>query len=58
MQINRTKAETPKLDSLAGQVSALQGPCVGCSNCVGLCEALIDTLILPEVILSKKREST
>lgn len=58
MQINRSKAETPKLAALAGQVSALQGPCVGCSDCVGLCMALIDTLVLPDVILTKRRESS
>ncbi len=58
MQINRSKAETPQLKALAGQISALQGPCVGCSDCVGLCEALIETLVLPDVILSKNRESS
>lgn len=58
MQIDRTKAETPNLKALAGQVSALQGPCVGCSDCVGLCAALIDTLVLPDVILTKRRESS
>ena len=58
MQINRSKPETPKLEALAGQVSALQGPCVGCSDCVGLCTALIDTLVLPDMILTKRHESS
>ncbi|MEX0317085.1 MAG: hypothetical protein AB3N21_03995 [Ruegeria sp.] len=58
MQIDRSKAETPRLEALAGEVSALHGPCVGCSDCVGLYKALIDTLVLPDVILTKKRESS
>ncbi|WP_425044978.1 hypothetical protein [Primorskyibacter sp. S87] len=56
MQIDRSKGETLRLQALAGEVSGLQGPCVGCSNCSGLCSALIDTLVLPHVILSKSRE--
>jgi len=55
MQINRSKADASKVKALATEVSGLQGPCVGCSNCVGLCEALIDALVLPDLILSRKR---
>ena len=56
MQIKRSKAETPKANALATELSGLYGPCVGCSDCSGLCTALIDALILPDVILRKKRE--
>ena len=58
MQISRSKAATPKVQSLATEVSALQGPCVGCSNCVGLCDALIDALVLPDLILTRKRQGS
>lgn len=58
MQISRSKAAAPKVQSLATEVSALQGPCVGCTNCVGLCDALIDALVLPDLILSRKRGSS
>lgn len=57
MDINRSKAETPQMDALSSEISGLQGPCVGCSDCVGLCMALIDALVVPDVILSKKRET-
>ncbi|MEX0303969.1 MAG: hypothetical protein AB3N24_16240 [Leisingera sp.] len=58
MQISRSKSTAPKVKALATVVSELQGPCVGCTNCVGLCEALIDTLVLPDLILSRKRSNT
>ena len=58
MQISRSKAAASKVRALATEVSGLQGPCVGCSNCVGLCEALIDALVLPDLILSRKRGSS
>ncbi len=54
MQISRSNAAAPKVKALATKVSGLQGPCLGCSNCVGLCEALIDALVLPDLILSRK----
>ena len=57
MNISRSKAETPRLNSLSVEISHLNGPCVGCQDCVGLCMALIDALVLPDVILSKKRET-
>jgi|GEM_PF-2556561 len=28
----------------------LNGPCVGCSDCNGLCEALIEALTVPDLI--------
>lgn len=58
MQIQRSKAETPIVNALADELARLQGPCVGCSDCVGLCEELIEALVLPDVILTRKRESS
>lgn len=58
MKIIRNKAETPNMTELSMGLAQLNNPCVGCSDCVGLCEALIDTLILPDLILSKKRDSS
>lgn len=56
MDISRSKAETPRLTALSVDIDDLQGPCVGCTDCVGLCEALIDALVVPDVILGKKRD--
>lgn len=55
MNINRNKAGTRHSQALASELEALRGPCVGCSKCTGLCEALIDALVLPDMILSKRR---
>ena len=53
MKISRNKVETPNLNSLSDQIVGLQGPCVGCTNCTGMCQALIDALTVPDVILNK-----
>ena len=55
MQIDRGKSDTRNAEALAAEIYGLQGPCVGCTDCVGLCEALIETLVLPDVVLSRKR---
>ncbi len=56
MEINRSQAPTPRVQALSVEISGLNGPCVGCSDCVGLCPALIEALVLPDVILTRKRE--
>ena len=53
MKISRTKVETPNMNNLSDQIVGLQGPCVGCEGCTGMCQALIDALTLPDLILSK-----
>ncbi|MEL0438356.1 hypothetical protein [Phycobacter sp. K97] len=57
MDINRTPAETPNADRLSVQINGLKGPCVGCSDCVGMCRALIDALTVPDAILKKAPRS-
>ena len=57
MKISRHRVTTPRIDHLALQVSSLQGPCVGCQNCTGLCAALIDALTLPDIILNRNTDS-
>ncbi|WP_167630828.1 hypothetical protein [Leisingera daeponensis] len=58
MQISRSKAGAPRVKALSVKVSGLQGPCLGCTNCVGLCEALIDALVLPDLVLTRTRGSS
>lgn len=57
MNIHRSNTDTSRTNALTVELASLQGPCVGCSDCNGLCAELIDALVVPEVILSKKRES-
>ncbi|CUI01450.1 hypothetical protein [Leisingera aquaemixtae] len=58
MPISRSKSDAPRVKALATKVSGLQGPCLGCTNCVGLCEALIDVLVLPDLVLTRTRSSS
>lgn len=53
MNISRLVASAPRTNAIAIELSKLNGPCVGCTDCKGLCKELIDALVLPDVILSK-----
>ncbi|MDE4132304.1 hypothetical protein PXK00_04230 [Phaeobacter sp. QD34_3] len=57
MDITRNQAETPNADRVSVQINGLKGPCVGCSDCVGMCRALIDALTVPDAILKKAPRS-
>ncbi len=57
MDITRSQADTPNADRLSVQINGLKGPCVGCSDCVGMCRALIDALTVPDAILKKAPRS-
>lgn len=56
MTISRSQPTTLHSTALAQEMSKLQGPCIGCRDCLGLCRALIDALVVPDVVLSRKRE--
>lgn len=57
MNIVRSKPITSRTQALGLAVSELNGPCVGCADCNGLCADLIDALVVPDIVLSKKRET-
>lgn len=54
MNISRLVAAAPRTAALSLELSKLNGPCVGCTDCDGLCKELIEALIVPDVILSRK----
>lgn len=54
MQVKREYGFAPRTRALAGEVAALSGGCVGCKDCNGLCEALLEALTLPDMILKDK----
>jgi hypothetical protein len=56
MKIIRNRPQTPNVNELSMDLAQLNNPCVGCCDCVGLCDALIDALVLPDLVLSKRRE--
>jgi len=57
MKISHNQASTPHTDHLSLQIDSLQNPCIGCNDCTGLCNALIDMLTLPDIILNKTAKS-
>jgi hypothetical protein len=54
MQTRRTIGHAPRVTAMADAVADLDGPCIGCPHCRGLCHALIDVLLLPDVIVVKQ----
>lgn len=54
MNISRLVASAPRTKSVSIELSKLNGPCVGCTDCDGLCKELIEALVVPDIILSRK----
>jgi formate hydrogenlyase subunit 6/NADH:ubiquinone oxidoreductase subunit I len=55
MQIRRDIAHAPRVRALGRTVAGLQGGCVGCQGCAGLCTALLEDLTLPDLVLKEKQ---
>ncbi|MDF1802402.1 hypothetical protein [Thalassovita sp.] len=53
MQIERQVANAPRTVAVGNEVASLGGTCVGCTDCRGLCQALIEVMTFPEVILNR-----
>lgn len=51
--VKRLVGHAPQVASVADTLSQMKGPCIGCPRCQGLCQALIDVVVVPKVILSK-----
>lgn len=51
MDIDRVAGFAPKTRALAESLAHLNGPCIGCKDCLGLCQSLIDLMQLPELVL-------
>ncbi|MEW9918351.1 hypothetical protein AB2B41_01950 [Marimonas sp. MJW-29] len=51
MQLNRKIAHAPRSRALAEDLSKMNSTCVECEGCQGLCAALVDAMLLPEIIL-------
>ncbi|MDF0599852.1 hypothetical protein P1J78_03810 [Psychromarinibacter sp. C21-152] len=54
MDIQRHIAHAPRTQDLGRGVAALTQPCVGCTDCRGLCQTLIELMTLPEVIVDRR----
>ncbi|MGH1368421.1 MAG: hypothetical protein ACRBCL_07365 [Maritimibacter sp.] len=54
MQAKRIAGYAPQTETLARDVTALKAGCVGCSDCKGLCQELIDAMLVPGLVLKGK----
>ncbi|WP_172677013.1 hypothetical protein [Aestuariivita boseongensis] len=53
MKTERLAAYAPRTRAVAETIAELQGPCLGCKGCQGLCIALVEAMTLPDAILSR-----
>ncbi len=53
MKIARQAGHAPKTAALGRDMMELPH-CVGCAECQGLCTELVDTLILPDILLKRR----
>lgn len=52
---DRKVGHAPRVEGIAKEVSCMVGPCVGCTECQGLCTALIEAMTVPDIILNSKK---
>lgn len=50
----REVGHAPRVRALAREIDTCSGPCIGCNGCDGLCEALIEALVVPHVVLKDR----
>ncbi|WP_371037908.1 MULTISPECIES: hypothetical protein [unclassified Rhodosalinus] len=55
MEIERKAGAAPRTAALSKTLSAVQGPCVGCHNCRGLCAAMIEAMTVPDIVLGQRQ---
>lgn len=51
MTITRSPAVTERSEELVQRIAGMGAPCVGCTDCRGLCHELIEAIVVPEIIL-------
>ena len=54
MEIRREIAYAPKSRRLTRDLAEIQGPCIGCDDCTGLCRDLMELFVLPDAIRSRR----
>ncbi|GAA6191193.1 MULTISPECIES: hypothetical protein [Roseobacteraceae] len=57
MEIQRGIATAPRTTQVGQDIANLSGPCVGCTECKGVCLELIEALTLPDILLRRDRNT-
>lgn len=53
MDMQRKIGHAPKTQAIGQQLTTIQGPCIGCKGCTGLCAALLEAISVPDVVLGR-----
>ena len=53
MQTDRLIGHAPRTKALGQELVSVQGPCIGCKECSGLCTALVEALSVPDIVLNR-----
>ncbi|WP_425074543.1 hypothetical protein [Sagittula sp. S175] len=53
MESKRLVGHAPRTRAVGEELVSIQGPCIGCKGCTGLCAALIEALSVPDVVLGR-----
>ncbi|MBP0484114.1 hypothetical protein [Sagittula salina] len=53
MDTKRVVGHAPRTRAVAEELIGIEGPCIGCKGCTGLCAALIEALSVPDVVLHR-----
>ncbi|WP_292022566.1 hypothetical protein [Maritimibacter sp. UBA3975] len=54
MQVDRQTGHAPRTRDVASRIVELKQGCVGCADCRGLCHELIETMLVPDLVLKGK----
>jgi formate hydrogenlyase subunit 6/NADH:ubiquinone oxidoreductase subunit I len=56
MQIDREIGASARLGDFGHSVTRLQGQCIGCDSCRGICSTLLDMVSVPGIVLKDNEE--
>lgn len=54
MSTVREIGHAPRVRALAKEINHFNSPCIGCTDCDGICQALIEALVVPGIILKER----
>ncbi|MBV7396980.1 hypothetical protein [Mameliella sediminis] len=54
MQSDRLIGHAPRSQAFGEKFYATGGTCIGCKGCTGLCQALIEALVVPDMVLGRE----
>ena len=53
METERKVGHAPRTQAIGEELTTIQGPCIGCKGCTGLCAVLLEAMSVPDVVLNR-----